>query len=245
MRCTRASFWSAVVALVVPGMALAWSTVLVVETDVPCADFLDGRFAGRSEPGTPLEVELAEEGILREAGVHDLEAVSLEIANARWQGLASLFEGRRETVEVALRHELDRWRDVDPEDRPPLEERSRLEDAFDGTVRDPESGLEWRREDNGRDITWEEARAYCDALAAGSGSDRSWRLPTIEELERLVDRECRGEYRISKPIVLNGCCPWSSSEHSSVSSWYMGFDTGERGFVNREYNEGGRALCVR
>src|SRR5205807_1728009 len=50
-------------------------------------------------------------------------------------------------------------------------------------VIDRVTGLMWTRRDNGEDINWREANEYAKKLALGGYSD--WRLPTIDELEKL------------------------------------------------------------
>ena len=54
-------------------------------------------------------------------------------------------------------------------------------------VTDHVTGLMWQDDADAANITktWEDAKAYCDALTLGGYSD--WRLPTIEELEGIVD----------------------------------------------------------
>lgn len=50
------------------------------------------------------------------------------------------------------------------------------------THADPARGLEWQAEASRTELTWAEARAYCEALEL---SGRGWRLPTETELGRL------------------------------------------------------------
>ncbi len=58
--------------------------------------------------------------------------------------------------------------------------------AYDnGTVKDTKTGLTWAAKDNGKDIKWEDAKAYCENYRGGGYDD--WRMPTIEELQRLYD----------------------------------------------------------
>ena len=64
-------------------------------------------------------------------------------------------------------------------------------------------------------------------------------------LEELVDDSSYGDYRATELLLLSGCCQWTSEEHGAVSAWYMDFTNGRRGFVTRDYMEGGRVLCVR
>jgi TolB-like protein len=55
--------------------------------------------------------------------------------------------------------------------------------------------LMWTVRDNGRDVTWKQAKAYCEACRVGGYSD--WRMPTIEELEGLYDAKKSYEARDS------------------------------------------------
>jgi hypothetical protein len=49
---------------------------------------------------------------------------------------------------------------------------------------DSSTGLMWAGRDNGKDVTWGEARKYCRALRLAGYAD--WRLATLDELESLV-----------------------------------------------------------
>ena len=75
--------------------------------------------------------------------------------------------------------------------------RGRSEDVI---VVDEGTGLMWTRRDNGEDINWREANEYAMHLRLGGYAD--WRLPTIEELEKLYDPEEGGSYKIRKPFRL-------------------------------------------
>jgi hypothetical protein len=61
--------------------------------------------------------------------------------------------------------------------------------AFDnssaGTVTDNNTKLMWQRQDDGTTRTWSAAGTYCSNLTLASYSD--WRLPKIEELQRIVN----------------------------------------------------------
>src|ERR1700726_34484 len=50
---------------------------------------------------------------------------------------------------------------------------------------DPSTGLMWTANDNGNDITWGKAMKYCQNLSLAGYSD--WRLPSIDELQRIYD----------------------------------------------------------
>ena len=61
----------------------------------------------------------------------------------------------------------------------------------DDTVLDKTTGLMWAAYDNGSDITWEDAKKYCENFKGGGYKD--WRMPTQEELAALYD--ARKEYQ--------------------------------------------------
>jgi len=55
----------------------------------------------------------------------------------------------------------------------------------DGTVSDNATGLMWAESDNGEGLDWENALAYAESSTLSGYSD--WRLPTIKELNSIVD----------------------------------------------------------
>ena len=54
-----------------------------------------------------------------------------------------------------------------------------------GTVSDIATGLMWQKATAPGTYTWAQAISYCENLTLGGHSD--WRLPTIEELDSIVD----------------------------------------------------------
>lgn len=58
-------------------------------------------------------------------------------------------------------------------------------DNGDGTITDTATGLMWQTTDDGTTRDWEEALAYCEDLSFAGHDD--WRLPTVKELQSLVD----------------------------------------------------------
>jgi len=55
----------------------------------------------------------------------------------------------------------------------------------DGTVSDQATGLMWMQHDSGMSLNWIEALAFCENIGVASYDD--WRLPTIKELNSIVD----------------------------------------------------------
>ena len=57
--------------------------------------------------------------------------------------------------------------------------------ATAATVRDNLTGLVWQRGVNASQLTWKDAVTHCEGLVLDGSS--AWRLPTIKELQTLVD----------------------------------------------------------
>ena len=95
------------------------------------------------------------------------------------------------------------------------------------TWKDPETGLEWQYESAG-EMPWLEALEYAKALALNGQTD--WRLPTISELETLLDRGVL-HYEL-RPIVredvpFRDSHPyWSSTtfQDGTNNAWIVMFD---------------------
>lgn len=95
------------------------------------------------------------------------------------------------------------------------------------TATDTVTGLMWERESASTTYTWAAAKSYCDALGLGGFSD--WRMPTLIELESIVNHE---KFNPAIDItVFPGTAPnghWSSSPLASVASyaWVVHFNVG-------------------
>ena len=111
----------------------------------------------------------------------------------------------------------------------------------EGVYLDPETRLMWTTEDNGTDISWPQANEYAKELRLGGYSD--WRLPTIDELEKLYDPKGGNKYNIRKPFRLTGWWVWSSTKEGSDSAWGFYFDLGGRDSLPMAYSDG-PAPCV-
>jgi tetratricopeptide (TPR) repeat protein len=127
-----------------------------------------------------------------------------------------------------------------------------------------EKGLTWTTKDNGYgNIDWNGANAHCQALRLGGFGN--WRLPAIDELERMYDPSLpeparrdlpgggwtwEGKARVKLPLQLSqgGWAVWSGTRNASDSSqaWYLDFGDGQRYSVPLEGRGVSlRALCVR
>ena len=89
--------------------------------------------------------------------------------------------------------------------------------------KDPKTGLEWQCESPG-EMTWDDALDYAGALLLNNKSN--WRIPTIKELESLLDRtQYRPVMRDDVPFqdILSY---WSSTTFApdTKSAWILMFD---------------------
>jgi hypothetical protein len=129
-------------------------------------------------------------------------------------------------------------------DKRAKEEQARVTKLFEESiVRDPP--LMWTRTDNFEDVNWNQANQYCEDLTMGDYS--AWRLPTIEELEKLYDPKPGTSFTIRKPFRLTNYWVWSSTKEGSDSAWSFYFYGGERALfpLGHSFAHSFRALCVR
>ena len=121
---------------------------------------------------------------------------------------------------------------------------ARFVDHGNGTITDTKSGLMWAAKDNGSDITWQNARAYCKNYRGGGHSD--WRLPTQDELASLYDPKDKNRYgyHITRLIDLTGAWAWAS-EARDYGDAYFSYFYGDRDWYNQSFSNIGRALPVR
>ena len=120
-------------------------------------------------------------------------------------------------------------------------------------------GLMWAVRGNGEDVTWEPAEEYCETLELAGYSD--WRLPTLPEVESVHDPSAEANGFIMSPLVLDGCCLWTSTSLADFSAEESGVRGGQRdapenyywGFLyaggiryySINYFPDGQAQCVR
>ena len=233
--CIRVLIAATLAAVALPATADD-ETIIEVVVDVPCAILINDVVAGRADPYVASKFVV-------ESGYVDITALSLQVPEIEWSDSIRISDGDTEAVEVELNDEVEDL--VEEQDMTYLRE-SRLENQDDGTVKDPETGLYWTVLDNNFDIDWNSSTTWCSTLMLSREKDESpWRLPTLDELRQVEDQDFWDGFKILGQIRVSGCCVWSSEEHGNVSAWYFDFENGERGFVTREYSEGGRVLCVR
>jgi formylglycine-generating enzyme required for sulfatase activity len=114
--------------------------------------------------------------------------------------------------------------------------------------------LRWTQRDNGQDISWDEAKAYCAKMGQG------WRLPHAEELTTMyADAQREGDSATCGNVMcqasplfhLSRNWYWSDSLPSKedaadfdVVAWGVSLANGRRNNAHRDASYGSRALCV-
>ena len=116
---------------------------------------------------------------------------------------------------------------------------------------DPDTGLTWTKSDNGSDIDWNQATAYCSNLRLGEYSD--WRLPTIDELEGISAPGINvpgqwsngpATWHVKGNLTISGR-PWSSTQKNAGETWNFDFHDGRRHSGRLGTSFFTTALCVR
>ena len=118
-----------------------------------------------------------------------------------------------------------------------------------------EAQASWSTSDNGQDVNWEDAKAYCAGLGA------AWRLPRVDELAALYSAAqrdgstapCGGaSCKVPSAFRLSGEWFWSASdakkggsEPSPLLAWGVLLVNGSQNQTFKFMPHGARALCVR
>ena len=95
------------------------------------------------------------------------------------------------------------------------------------TWKDPKTGLEWQYESPG-EMRWQQALDYAAALSLNGKSD--WRLPTLAELETLLDRsqsrsDGRAPMRAEVPFRdIRSYWSCTTFERDTKNAWILMFD---------------------
>jgi hypothetical protein len=109
-----------------------------------------------------------------------------------------------------------------------------------GTVIDTQTGLMWADHDNGSNINWYNAKAYCEGYSAGGKS--GWRMPTYNELIGLYLSGAYGP--IIKNTAVRGSV-WASETLGSAAACYQFLLGGTQQYAPPSWSSDFRALPVR
>ena len=133
----------------------------------------------------------------------------------------------------------------------PISAQQRWVALGEDILTDKNTGLQWTRRDNGREIDWHEAGRYCEDKRNG------WRLPSIAELKAIYDTGASGTLcgqslcHLAMQFDLTGEWFWSVSPVGPDGSdgpelaWGLLMVNGAQTPSVREAGYGARALCVR
>ena len=107
-------------------------------------------------------------------------------------------------------------------------------DNNDGTVTDNATGLMWAQATAPDALVWRDALAWCENLALAGYSD--WRLPTIKELESLMDDGSDGS-QISLAYFPDTVSSyyWTSTTNAyyTEDAWVVNFSYGHNSYGNK------------
>lgn len=130
----------------------------------------------------------------------------------------------------------------------------RFVDNGDGTVTDHKLKLMWAKTDNQGDINWHQAQKWVQytfplTLPESYGN---WRLPTLSELESLVDKQSGYETDCGLKAYINPLirlsCGWvwtSETDAIAPTARIFNFDNIYHYTVRKAHRRGYRALAVR
>ena len=127
----------------------------------------------------------------------------------------------------------------------------RFIDNGDGTVTDTSTNLMWAASDNMGNITWHDAKIYCENPPIAGYKYSDWRMPTIKELKTLFNKDieryetdCGLLVRIYPAITLSCAWVWSS-ESRAIASYAFSFRKGYQYMTLQLSKKSFRALPVR
>ena len=124
-----------------------------------------------------------------------------------------------------------------------LEEIRLMQELTTGIYLDQKTGLLWAARDNGKDIDWRRAFEYCDQLKLAGFDD--WRLPSLAELDNLMQPMSSSMYSVPPEISLSACCIWSATSKDDVAAWNLNFRYSKKFTGSKTHTFDLRALCIR
>jgi hypothetical protein len=238
---------------------------LVVQSDAPCAFSVNGKQMRNLDKGI-TEVRVP-------AGQSLIACASTEAPGVSFEGELEARTGQNTVLRIQLAAAVGRKQEAQKAEAERAQEaqkagaeraaKERAKQALQAlqalqarwrgagdVVIDTVTGLEWTQSDNGRDINWTDAQAYCQGKGGG------WGLPTVEQLQSLYDSRLEGKVcwryegqsykcKVSDHFALTGRIFWSSERNGSSEAWNVNLGNGERASYHIGLDLNVRALCVR
>jgi hypothetical protein len=200
----------------------------------------EGQVEARSGQDTVLRITLAERV---EAVQRSRREAEEKVQRERREAEEKAQRDRRDAEEMRRVAEVRAQREAEARTRAEAAAR-RFSTVSEGVLFDEQSGLQWTRADNGRDVNWSQAQAHCQGLGS------RWSLPTAAQLQSLYDNNLPGipcgsySCKVSNQFRLSNPWFWSSESNGSSEAWLVGLDNGGRDSHSVGYSLF-RALCVR
>jgi hypothetical protein len=227
---------------------------LLVSSDMDCNWKLDGQPMDPLKAGEPKVVPVSPGEHLIQAATTDGVATNRIPFNATIPTKMDIDLGKF-WVSIELKYQHDRQLKMQHAET--AKEPPDADVALHPTWTDPATGLMWTRKDNGSDVDWNQASAYCSNLQLAGYKD--WRLPSIEELQGIDDPSVSSQAVVDSDAIrvhvkgnlkLTGW-HWSSSLGDAPGkpwqvawNFHFGNEKSGNGFpLGFSYNM--RALCVR
>lgn len=219
---------------------------LLVTTDMDCNWKLDGQPMDPLKAGDSKVVPVSPgEHLIRAATTDGVVKIHTKVEVDQGQKM----------VEIQLKSQHDQQLKMQQAET--ARKQAEADAMLHPTWTDSATGLMWTKKDNGSDVDWNKASAYCSNLQLAGYSD--WRLPTIEELQEIYDPSVSvqkvfemGTFKVHVKgnLMLTGW-DWSSSQGDAPGkpwqvAWYLNFGNEKpgNGFpLGFSYDM--RALCVR
>lgn len=231
-------------------------TKLYVTTDIDSNWKLDGRPMDTIKPGDHKVVPVSPGEHLIEAATTDGMATSRTRFNTTILTKSDDVEKGMFWVCIQLQTQHDRQ--LKMQDAGTARVSAKADPAPNSTWTDPATGLMWTGKDNGSDVDWNQASAYCSNLQLAGNKD--WRLPTIVELDGIYDPSVSAQtvfdygavnVHVKGNLKLTGWY-WSSAQGDAPGKpWQVAWDVilhgaGEdRSTLPLGFSYSMRALCVR
>jgi hypothetical protein len=116
-----------------------------------------------------------------------------------------------------------------------------------GTVQDTKTGLTWQRTVPSATYDWDGAKTYCASTVSTSLGGTGWRLPTLKELQTIVDYT-----QATAPLIDSTAFPstpstwfWSSSPGAGLLDYAGDVSFGDGSSSYSHVGDDGRVRCVR
>lgn len=128
-----------------------------------------------------------------------------------------------------------------------IEDSGRFVVQADQVLLDTKTMLMWPLGDNGKNVSWFEAKQYCENFKGGEYDD--WRMPTYDELRTLYDEDTVRIVRkipvyFVKQIRLTNIMIWASDDKNSRAA-RLALDWGGKLWYKKHISDMGRVLPVR